>query len=334
MNREDLYRGFQDLDDDILERSEQVVSVLVPVRRRLPIALVAALLALLLMGAGVVTAIYGDNIQNWFAHYFSTVTGEEMSEGHKSLIDHLSQDIGLSQTVNETTVTVDSVTVGDDNFFLLLRVEGVKFKKSHHYNFETVKPEVSPDPVDGIGGMGRYGFEFHGLDGDGAALILMEFSYSTAEEFVVHTTPLEVHLVLENLMRGPLSERQKMITEGVWEFKFTIDRSQPTKSVFLPDTEVMVMNRWSQEVMPAMVNDIELTNTGIRFKYDFSEGTLAIEKELGVLLNNGVTIGYGGGSSRAMADGKTLNCSYQWRIPINLDEVEAVRIGDVEIPVR
>ncbi|MBQ8798244.1 MAG: hypothetical protein IJZ55_01610 [Lachnospiraceae bacterium] len=333
MNREDLYQGFQGVDDDILERSEQVVSVPMPIRRRLPVALVAALLALLLMGAGVITVIYGDNIQNWFAHYFSTVTGQEMSEGHKSLIDHLSQDIRLSQTVGETTVTVDSVTVGDTVFYLLLRVEGITFKPGHQYNFDKVFVDVSSDLPEGIGTMGGYSLQFQGLDGDGAALMLMEFSTSTGENFMVGTTPWNIHLVLENLIRDPWFDRHKMITEGIWEFDFSIER-QPTEPVSLPDTEVRVMNRWTGEEELAMITDIELTSTGIGFRYDFEEGTLAIERNLEVILTNGERILYGGGGDVPTEDGTKLICAYHWMIPVNLSEVEAVRIGDVEIPVR
>ncbi len=334
MNREDLYKGFIGVDEDILERSEVATSKHISLRRRFPISLVAALLALLLTGACAVAVIYGDSIQNWFVHYFGLITGQEMSEGQKALLDHLSQEIGQSKTVGETIVTVDSATVGDDNFYLLVRVEGVEFSKRHHYSFDEVRLEVSPDPMDGVGGLGSFGIQFHGLDGDGAALLLMDFNYATEEVFALDTAHLEVHLVLEDLMRWANTDRQKMITEGVWEFSFMIDRSQPPESVTLPDTEVMLMNLHTREEMSALFTDIELTNTGLRFRYDYGKGTLAIVSQLEVVLENGATIGDNGGSGVPMEDGTTLNCSYQWRVPINLDEVKAVRIGETEIWVR
>ena len=148
MNRKDLYNAVNEVDDDILERSERAtISNVVPIRRRWPVALIAAILCLFLMGAGVVAVIYGDSIQNWFGHYFELVTGQNMSEGQTALIDHLSQDISQSKTVGETTVTVDSVTVGDDSFYLLLRVEGVELSNRHSYSFDGVTLEVSPDPM-------------------------------------------------------------------------------------------------------------------------------------------------------------------------------------------
>lgn len=46
-----------------------------------------------------------------------------------------------------------------------------------------------------------------------------------------------------------------------------------------------------------------------------------------------IVFGDGDESRTPMGDGTTLNCSYHWMIPINLDEAEAVRIGNVEISV-
>ena len=134
-------------------------------------------------------------------------------------------------------------------------------------------------------------------------------------------------------MRSPQSDNRKMITEGVWEFNFTIDRSQPPATISLPDTEVMAMNLELREEAPIILKNIELTNTGIRFQYDYQEGTYSMEAHLEVVLKNGATIGYSGGSGTPLGDGTTLNCSYQWMIPVNLDEVQAIRIGSVEIPV-
>ena len=334
MNRKDLFNAVNEIDDDVLERSERAtISNVVPIRRRWPVALIAAILCLFLMGAGVVAVIYGDSIQNWFGHYFELVTGQNMSEGQTALIDHLSQDISQSKTIGETTVTVDSVTVGDDSFYLLLRVEGVELSNRYSYSFDGVTLEVFPDPLEEVDGIGSHGIQYQGMDGDGAALLLMDYSYATQEGFELDTTPLEVHLILENFMRSPQSDNRKMITEGVWEFNFTIDRSQPPATIALPDTEVMAMNLELREETPIILKNIELTNTGIRFQYDYQEGTYSMEAHLEVVLKNGATIGYSGGSGTPLGDGTTLNCSYQWMIPVNLDEVQAIRIGSVEIPV-
>lgn len=334
MNRKDLYHAVNEVDDDILERSEKAtVSNVIPMRRRWPVALIAAILCMFLMGAGVVAIIYGDSIQSWFGHYFGIMTGQEMSEGQSVVLDHLSQEIGHSKVVGETKVTVDSTTVGDDIFYILLRVEGLQFSKRENYEFEEISIELAPAPMKEVGGVGSFGPRFMGVDGDGAMLLLLEYSYATSQGFELDTTPLEVHLALENLARGHRSEKQKIVTEGVWEFDFIIDRSQPPESISLPDTEVNGANEETGEEVSIKLSNIVLTNTGIRFTYDYKEGTVSFEENPTVLLQNGAEIGWSDGSGTPMADQTTLNCSYHWSIPVNLDEVQAVRVGSVDIPV-
>ncbi len=334
MNRADLYRSFSEIDDDILERSERATGSRASwIRRHVSVALIAARLCLFLMGAGVIAVIYGDNIQNWFGYYFSETTGHEMSQSQAELIDHLSQNIGQSQTIDGTTVTVDSVTMGDDSFFLLLRVEGAELSKRYGYDFDNVVLEVSPNPLTWEDGIGGYGTDFLGLDGDGAALFLIDHSYTTAEPFTTDTTPLEVHLVLNDFMRSPRTEKRKMITEGVWEFDFSIDRSKPPETVSLPDTQVTAQNLHTQEDGTVLLTDLVLTNTGIRFRYDYQDGTYDLAAHIQIQLKNGATIHYKEGSSILMDDKTTLNCSYHWQIPVELDEVQAVLFDDIAIPV-
>ena len=335
MNRKDLYNGFNEVDDDILERSERAtISNVVPIRRRWPVALIAAILCLFLMGAGVVAVIYGDSIQNWFGHYFGIMTGQEMSEGQSAVLDHLSQEIDQSKLVGKVNVTVDSTTVGDDIFYILLRIDGLQFSKRENYEFEEISMELSPDPMEGVGGVGSYGPRFMGVDGDGAMLLLLEHSYATYQGFELDTTPLDVHLVLENLVRGHRSEKQKMVAEGVWEFDFTIDRSQPPVSISLPDAEVLGVNEETGEEVSIKLSNIVLTNTGIRFTYDYKDGTVSFEENPTVLLQNGAEVGWSDGSGMPMADRTTLNCSYHWSIPVNVEEITVVKIGNAEIPVQ
>lgn len=301
-------------------------------KRRLPIILVAALMTIFLMGAGVVVAIYGDSIQSWFGYYWEAITGQNMSEEHTVLIDHLSQEIEKSQTIGDVTVTVDSATVGDDNFFLLLKIDGIELSKKHSYIFDQIYMEVNPDPVTS-GGMGGYGFQYHGLDGDGTALLLIEFSYTNMGGFSKDTRPLEVSLKLNDFTQSAHSDKAKVLAEGEWNFTFSIDRSQPPASIWLPDTEVEAMDLDKQKLVPVTITNIELTNTGLRFKYDYMEGTLSIEPHIDVVLKNGTAIGASGGSSVSDEDGIYLYNSYQWSVPVNLDEVEYVKIGETKIPV-
>lgn len=316
-------------------------------RRRLTLALIAAVMALLLLGAGVAAVIYGDSIQNWFEYQWERMTDQAMSQGHNAVIDHLSQEIGVSQTVGETTVTVDSATVGDDIIYLLLRVEGPSLNRRHTYNFDGFHMAADPDPLED--GMGAIGFRFYGMDGDGAALFLMEFEYGSGSRngFVPDTRPMEVLVELEDLLRT--GYRSKVLEEGGWRLTFTLDRGKLPEAIVLPDTEVTAVNM-DGELETVLYTDIELTSTGIRFRHDLASRSdphrlveapehikemtgQSMVSQMYVVLENGGILEIGSGTGIAMHDIGKMSCSYHWTIPIDLDEVAAIQIGQTQIPV-
>ena len=301
--------------------------------RRVVAVILAAALALLLVSCGVAAAIYGDSIQNWFSHYWEAVTGREMGEGQTAIIDHLTQEIGLSQTMDGITVTVDSATVGDDCFYLLLRVEGADFSKRYSYGFREVDVELSPDPIEEEGGLGGFGVNFHGIDGDGAALLILDWNYSAESGFSRDTRPLEILLTLSDFGRDIHVAEREIFAEATWEFAFTLDRSNAPQVLELPDTEVQMTDLKKQESVSVPITDIQLTSTGIRFCCDDQGGVFAISAYIKVFLKNGASVNIGGGVGTRLEDSEILSCSYPWSVPVDLEEVAGIQIGDTYISV-
>lgn len=302
--------------------------------RRLRLALIAAILAMFLMGAGIVMNIHGSSIQNWFSHYWEIVTGQQMSDEQAAVIDHLSQDVGLKQSAGDITVTVDSATVGYDNFFLLLNVDGIQFSNKYAYGFEQIIVEIEPEPVDASNVIGGYGLQFHGIDGDGSILLLLDYSYTSGIDSTRDTRPINITLTLENLLQSPNMDKEKLVASGKWHFEFSLDRSREFEVIQLPNTEVMVMDLEKQELVPAIIENVELTSTGLSFQFDYNEGTLAIiESHISAVLNNGKSVSTGGGIGTPLEDGKNLNCSYKWFVPINLNEATCIQIGETQIVI-
>lgn len=227
-------------------------------RRRITAALTAAIVALFLLGCAVVAAVYGDSIQNWFGHQWKAITGQPMSDGQTAVIEHLSQEIGASQTVGDVTVTVDSATVGDGTFYLLLRVEGLQLSDKYNYAFDEIMMEIAPDPLVDGGGLGGYGFQYQGIDGNGAALMLMDYNYAGMDGYVEDIRPLEVDLTLKNLVRNANTHKEKALAEGEWNYTFILDRTQLPEAISLPDTETMVMDLDKREEVPIVITNIVL----------------------------------------------------------------------------
>lgn len=336
MNEERILRVFGGIDERYVEEAAATIGGAARrprFGRKVPSALLAAVLALLLLGAGAATVFYGDSIQSWFRFQWEAVTGHAMDEGQTALLDHLSQEIGLSETVGKVMVTVDSATVGDDIFYLLIRVEGLPFRRGRSYDFRQRGMEVSPDPLDGDSGLAGFGWESHGLDASGAFPLLLKYEYASHSAFAADTRPLEVHLTLGELVRLK-SGKDKLLAEGPWEFDFTIDRSRPPESVRLPDTEVTVTDEFTGATADFRLTDIELTNTGIRLRYDHADDWFAFDlRYLHVELKNGAIIDGGSGIGTPLGDSGVWQYTGHWSLPVNLEDVAALRIGDTRLEI-
>ena len=90
----------------------------------------------------------------------------------------------------------------------------------------------------------------------------------------------------------------------------------------------------THEEIPVIVTNIELTNTGLRLQYTHEEETLSLSnQEIRVVLENGKIIGNNGGIGSPTEDNLAMKFSYQWLVPVNLNEVAVILIGKTEVNV-
>ena len=69
-------------------------------------------------------------------------------------------------------------------------------------------------------------------------------------------------------------------------------------------------------------------------QYYFDNGNLFLSsQDIKVILKNGSVIGNNGGVGSPTNGNQAIGFSYQWVVPINLDEVVAVRIGENDISI-
>lgn len=299
--------------------------------RRLSGALAAAVLTAALLVCGAAAVFYGGGLQGWFSHYWEIMTKQPMSESQAALIDHLTQPIGLSQTADGVTVTVDSATVGDSCFFLLLRAEGINFDRKLGYTFDESTLVLGSEPAEGD--VGGWGNDFLGLDESGAALFLLHVSYGSIYHPVTDRSPLPVELSLGGL-REDSADHWATIDKGGWSFSFTLDRSLIQDAIELPDTVISVREDTTGELVEVPFRRIRLSNTGIYFEYLLGETDVDAFYPA-VILKSGAEVNDGGGVGGLMGRGEMTryNCSYNWSVPVDLDEAAAIRIGETEIPI-
>jgi hypothetical protein len=126
----------------------------------------------------------------------------------------------------------------------------------------------------------------------------------------------------------------KIVEEGKWSVSFTLNRSQISEKVILPDAEVVGMNYETGESVPIMLSNIVLSNTGIRFTYDSKHGSVEPYSGIVVLLKNGAQIEGGQGTGTVEEDLSTRNYDWNWTVPLNLDDIASISIGGTEIAVN
>lgn len=333
MTNENILDAIGEINEEAVQDAKAYQVADVRHFRHIRAALIAAMIAALLMGTVAAAAIYGTDIQSWFAAQWEALTGQPMSNNQAEIIDHLSQSIGLSQSAEGVTVSVDSAAVGDDCFYLLLRVSGMELSKRYDYGFEDFELEIETDFSADASGIGGDGITYLGLDNDKTALMLLKHEYVSTNNTEQDNGSLDITLSLTNLVWNKNAKADKVLAEGEWNFTFTLDRSQFIQAVKLPDTKMQVYNLYTQEAVSITITGIELTCTKLRFQYDYHNGELAPINEITAILENGITIDCSSGGGYVLDDNVTLACSYQWRIPINIDEVAAIQIGNMRIDI-
>lgn len=335
MKSERILRNLNDIDDKYILEAAPVTQMQLFSRKKMMALILAAALALFLVSCGAMAVIYGDSIQSWFGFYWHRITGQEMEVEQTAIIDHLSQEVGVSYTVGQVTVSVDSATVSEDIFYLLIRMEGIPFSPRKAYEFKDRDIRISPDPMAEAGGTGSFGMRYLGVDGDGSALFLLDHQCSPYSGFEDGTEDYEIGLILTDLVIRDRS-RTKTVAEGEWNFRFTLDRSAVPESIHLPDTVVPGIDLNTGQTVDVLLTDIVLTNTGFRFTHVSNNGSIDLHTGahwISPLLTNGKRIEDGTGSGVPIAGTNLLSYSWHWPIPVDLEDIVSVWIGDTEIRI-
>ena len=307
MKNDDILYALTDIREDFLEEAA-------PVQRR-PLsrwltAAVAASLAVLLMGAGI---LFGGSVQDWMDHRWGLENTRPMSEGQATLVDSMSQKIGLCQTIGGITVDVDSALFGDRGFRILVRVRGRQFDHAQGVEFDRWTMELQPDPTEGMGR--RIGWEFAGFDSDGSWLLFFRCDW---DEAVRPDAPFMVRLSMSDLVftGGPIGETLEVVQEGTWEFEFPLEVTGVPEPIRLPDCTVKTEKGQTLEL-----KNLVLYSTGISYE-KIGEGAF----EVTVILADGSTI----------AATLGLGDSRWWDVPVDPEQVTALRLGEttIQIPGR
>ena len=315
-------------------------------RRLISGAMLAAVLAALVL-AGTALAAFGG-LGEWFAREWGSATGKEISEAQAQIIDSLTQKVGVSEVVDGVTLTVDSLTVGSENLWVLLKAEGLDFSEQKLYDFTGMDFEIQPDPGPS---MSSYGIVHEAVREDGSLTILMVYSTLVPSGQQLNEGGYTLELTLDALAEATKAGAgaAEPLHKGTWHFSIPL-----TVESLSPVVEIPGMIRVTAEKIPDAADqpdqaegedgvtpeggealpeegftlwEIHLTATGLFYRTE-----QGCDLEAALVLRDGTEVRSNGGSGSRQEDG-TWYASHQWPVPIDLEDVAALRLGDREIPL-
>ena len=309
-------------------------------RRKIPKpALIAAALALALMGVSMAAALPPGTLRGWFAQQWTESTGRKPDAEQALAVERLTQPVAVSDADSGVTVTLDSVTAGDSALWLLLKLDGdIPAKEEpelYHFQHADLKFGTNPDTLTTPGGYST-SYVFAGVTEDGKLSMLMEYSVTLIGEDTLFSG-CEAQLRLENLMYS-----NGVTVSGHWTLPFTLDAVREDV-LTLESAVVPVWKRPGEEAESVEIRNIRVSATGIRFSQalNYADNPEIPQPDLtGVVLSDGSLIPVSGGGSRWT--GEPVDDAYTgdwasdmlWKVPVDLSKVVGAQFGDKIIPLR
>ena len=315
--------------------------------------IIAAALAVLLAGTALAAAIgVPQTLQEWFNQQWAESGGaEEMPKEQAAVIESLVQPVGATTTDNGITVTLDSVTPGENVLWIMLKFKGEKLVDRWDFRgADLVGGPMEKEVIDGPTLHGMLARDVGVLE-DGTQVQLWMWQAPTGVNFLEGG---EMELRLDGIVLlgkapepGKEGSRRFEELEGTWNLPFTLKPVKDqaalaakiarvngirTESKVVAGKEVI-----SESKKPFTIQDIRVTSTGYSFIRP-KDATPEYWIDAPVLqMAGGVTVnGYYAGSIVAEdpSERKDKEVHGYWEFPVDLSKVESIRFGDVVIPLE
>ena len=136
-----------------------------------------------------------------------------------------------------------------------------------------------------------------------------------------------------------------MLASGEWSFSVPLTPESQPAVILLGDAQVTASGTdWKagdpvsvelEERYPVSLDltDIRLSATGVSFYSEEPLDGATLCADVAAILTNGTEVPSNGGGGSRLEDG-TWYSSFDWPVPVDLDQAAALRIGDTEIPLK
>ena len=330
---------------DLLREQKEVSSMKQTNRHRIPAAaLVAAALVVVLAGTAF-AAVFDlpDLLADWFGQRWEEEIDKPVEKEHLELLNRLTRPVGVSDTCGGVTITADSVTVGDSSLWVLLVVDGLEGPLSepgeagdwfHTYHTGMDCSNIAPlaEGTFEINGMG-FGVYSSSVTEDGRLCLIYRYEPQLSGNASL-LDGCQVTFQTDEIGYG-----NETLAEGGWSLVFDLE---PVEGTHIPTLRgVQFPAKYphdgvTEDVLIDMT-EVRVSSTDVTFRLDAGDSLyMAYQFDMALLFRDGTELNCSELPGMGLHDDK----KNEWVItknlplPIDLDQVEALRVGGVDFPLQ
>lgn len=307
---------------DLLQDKKEVKQV----RKSKELAVVLAAAAMLLLATTALAAAgVPGMLSNWLDQRWEEDNGAPMEENQAELVNRLTQPVGVSDTVDGVTITVDSVTVGDNIIWTLLVVDGLEaplaeqgtvWDDTYHTGWEicTVEPLSDAEDIDMSGAVhGVYSAEV--IDGERLCIIHSYTTQMTGRGSFLNGCRAVYQI--EDITYG-----NETLAKGTWELAFDTEPVEGVACLTLDGAQVSGQDGLEM---------VRVSTSGITFVWN-TDGEYSMP-DVALIFQNASEVKPALGEMY-FRNGDYWICNSEWSAPVDLTQVESLRIDDTAFPLQ
>lgn len=322
----------------------------------------AAVLAVLLLAACAAVPGAASALADYFSERWSEQNETALTQEQLDFIGAITQTVGVSDTVDGVTVTLEAVTAGESSLWMLLTMDGLDVPAEElveeDLRFATAGLYLEP-AYDGY----NYGvaierpLELRAAE-DGRLMLLFRAVYDDETSGVTFLTEPQALIALQDLRAYGSDGRQKsVVAKGIWRLKFELKPlEKEAEGIVLRDVTLPAMYLNLREVIDniddevkqkpceVLAKELRLTSTEMHI-YLMDDGFTLPTGEARLILDDGAEVRSSGywwderfSRRTATQDRKDdeVRSHYiaSWDLPVDLSRAAALRVGEETIPLK
>lgn len=321
MNRKDLYQSLNEIDDDVLQRSERASHKASSKNSSFGkrFAAIAACIAIL-MGVTLTAEATNGGVSNLFAPLFGFAQAD--------IVDAIGRPIGASASADGYILTAEAV-IGDRYnvaiVYTLSREDGQPITDDLYF----------ADCETNILSKGSGGGSFAPIaDEENPNQITFVETWSGSSPLFGRY----VTVSFSDLTIRCEGEDDRVVANGPWELSYTLRYEDSTKSVPVDHLKVMAEDGRKYQVNKILLSPVGLHIQGLYFDPVWGEQNMLKDFKVSIRTEDGEIIPItdtAGGCSFAQNDTSAdIRIEAMFREPIPFDEMESLIICNEEVPIK